>query len=497
IESIKEIANALNDLMSKLNDYIENVVESANNVDPRTSVNYINADQELKDNFDTSYANATTLVDKELGANLNFDETNDVYLKLKKDFEALNGEQNKRLNAAELEKLVNEASEFVQKAPYTTSTSEKQNAYNVAIGDGKKVLENLENVTVEEIQEAIDKIKDAIKQIYDNKDDLKNIVDELPNLSEQEKERFKELIQNEEDPAKRDEILREAQKISDQKQELINLINEQPNLSDADKEQLRDKVVNANSSQENWYDKLKDDINKANELIKKLVDEIINHTLNNEQLDQLIKDLADAGVTNPDYDKIVDGLKKYNDLTKALTNYRNSHVLDENYQDLKDALVAAIKDSVDFAVTHEELSKLKDQLVSQKEQLNKVANGEMNLVDSLINKDQSKFDKALNSITQIISDKYSEFDKELSDKNYFEITNKTASQISENDINLINSIEQKDASKVIYSALQEALKTKSKADNLSIFWWILLGLLTAGIGPSIYFLAKKLKKDEE
>ncbi|TNK84151.1 hypothetical protein, partial [Mycoplasmopsis pullorum] len=122
-----------------------------------------------------------------------------------------------------------------------------------------------------------------------------------------------------------------------------------------------------------------------------------------------------------------------------LTNYRNSHVLDENYQDLKDALVAAIKDSVDFAVTHEEFSKLKDQLISQKEQLNQVANGEMNLVDSLINEDQSKFDEALNSINKIISDKYSEFNKELKDKNYFEITNKPASQISENDINLINS----------------------------------------------------------
>ncbi|TNK81534.1 hypothetical protein C4M80_04265, partial [Mycoplasmopsis pullorum] len=69
---------------------------------------------------------------------------------------------------------------------------------DVAIEDGKKVLENLENVTVEEIQEAINKIKDAIKQIYDNKDDLNNIVDELPNLSEQEKEHFKDLIQNEE-----------------------------------------------------------------------------------------------------------------------------------------------------------------------------------------------------------------------------------------------------------------------------------------------------------
>ncbi|WP_157089895.1 hypothetical protein [Mycoplasmopsis pullorum] len=44
---------------------------------------------------------------------------------------------------------------------------------------------------------------------------------------------------------------------------------------------------------------------------------------------------------------------------------------------------------------------------------------------------------------------------------------------------------------------QEALKTKSKPDNLSIFWWILLGLLTAGIGTCIYFLAKKSKKDEE
>ncbi|TNK91454.1 hypothetical protein C4M98_06835, partial [Mycoplasmopsis pullorum] len=74
--------------------------------------------------------------------------------------------------------------------------------------------------------------------------------------------------------------------------------------------------------------------------------------------------------------------------------------------------------------THEELSKLKDQLVSQKEQLNQVANGEMNLVDSLINKNQSEFDQALNSINEIIADKYSEFNKELSDKNYFEITNK-------------------------------------------------------------------------
>ncbi|TNK88105.1 hypothetical protein C4M83_06055, partial [Mycoplasmopsis pullorum] len=126
-----------------------------------------------------------------------------------------------------------------------------------------------------------------------------NIVDELPNLSEQEKEHFKDLIQNEEDPVKRDEIIREAQKINDQKQELINLINEQPNLSNTDKEQLRDKVVNADSSQENWYDKLKDNITKANELIKKLVDDISNHTLNNDELDQLIKDLADAGVTNP------------------------------------------------------------------------------------------------------------------------------------------------------------------------------------------------------
>ncbi|TNK87988.1 hypothetical protein, partial [Mycoplasmopsis pullorum] len=106
-------------------------------------------------------------------------------------------------------------------------------------------------------------------------------------------------------------------------------------------------------------------------------------------------------------------------------------------------------------------------------------------------------DEALNSINQIISDKYSEFNKELNDKNYFEITNKPASLISENDINLINSIEQKDAYQVLYSALQEALKTKSKADNLSIFWWILLGLFTAGLGPSIYFLAKKSKKDEE
>ncbi|TNK81620.1 GA module-containing protein, partial [Mycoplasmopsis pullorum] len=79
--------------------------------------------------------------------------------------------------------------------------------------------------------EAIDKIKDAIKRIYDNKDDLKKIVDELPNLSEQEKEHFKDQIQNEDDPVKRNKIIREAQKINDQKQELINLINEQPNLS--------------------------------------------------------------------------------------------------------------------------------------------------------------------------------------------------------------------------------------------------------------------------
>ncbi|TNK86516.1 hypothetical protein C4M83_06770, partial [Mycoplasmopsis pullorum] len=71
--------------------------------------------EEKRNNYEKALNDAKKLVNNENPetyntANLNFNETNDVYLKLKKAFEALNDEQNKLLNAAELEKLVNEAS---------------------------------------------------------------------------------------------------------------------------------------------------------------------------------------------------------------------------------------------------------------------------------------------------------------------------------------------------------------------------------------------------
>ncbi|QIW62374.1 GA module-containing protein [Mycoplasmopsis gallinacea] len=497
VNEINQEASKLNDQMQTLNNYIENVIKSGNNLDPKQSSNYINASDNLKNNFDASYEKATNLVNKETGKGLNLEQTKEIYLKVKKDFEALNGEQRKTLLADELEKLVNQSNTFVKESPYVVAPSDKKNAYDQAINKGKEALNDLENETAKEIEQIVDQIKKAIEDILDNKQNLKDLIDNMPNLSDKEKQVFKDQIESTNDPKKRYDVLDKAQQLNDKKQELINWINSQPNLSSLDKEQLINRVKNADASSESWYRDLKIEILEANQLVKKLLDNNKDNALSDQEIDQIIDRIKQIGINNPDYDKIANAYKQYNYLSNALRDYRNSSVAASDYSDVKARLEKAIATHVDFALNSQELAAIKQTLSPKKEQLNKVAQCEIDLVNPLLDKNKTRFESVLDELHQTLPNQYQQFYEGLIKDNYFDLINKNGDKLTEKDIATIKNIEKRDASNVIYSAALEVTKNKYSFAK-SPWLWILIVLSTTIVGLTIllWFITKKRKKEE-
>ncbi|VEU70226.1 GA module-containing protein [Mycoplasmopsis glycophila] len=495
VNRINNQASLLNDKMKQLNEYINNVIQEGKASDPKQSNNYINASEELKNNFDDSYNKAQNLVNKENGKNLNLEQTEEVLLTLKKDFEALNGDQRKQLLVDELEKLVNESNQFIKQDPYIVAPKEKQNAYDKAIEKGREILENLNNKTSNEIEKVIQEIKDAIADIFDNKQDLKDAIDNLPNLSEQEKQAYKDQIENTNDPKQRYDILEKAKELNDKKQELINWINSQPNLTKSDKDQLIERVKNADSNVPNWYKDLKNEILEANQLVKKLLDNSKTNSLLDSEIDQIINRIKEIGINNPDYENIANGYKQYTNLSNALKEYRDTKVDSENYAELKQKLEKAIATNLNLSLNSEELNLIKDRIISNKNILNQIAQSEIDLVNSLLNQDAEKFEQVIEQLDSILSNKYKEFDEELKAKNYFEIITKNSDALSEEDVQTIKNIEKRDASEVLYSAALEVTKGKKHAVKWPLIWlYVALSATVIGLFLLLFFGWKRRKK---
>ncbi|RIV16506.1 lipoprotein 17-related variable surface protein [Mycoplasmopsis gallopavonis] len=493
-EIIKQ-AKDLNTAMKELNDYIELVVEQGKNNDPKNSSNYQNADKIRKTAFDNSYQAGMNLVDKLHGANLDREQTRQTYIDLRKDFEALNGDQNKALATAELEKLVHQADDFKSKHPYVDAPKHKKDRYNEAIKHGQDILNNPNNYSASQVQEAIDRIKDAIREIYDNKEDIKNNINDLNNLSESEKQHFKDLIDKTSDPKEREKIYEQAKEINKNKQDLIDLVNSKDNLSNKDKQQLIDKIIKTDSNADpDWFSHLQDQINQADQLVKELIDQAQNPSLTNQEIDDLIKHLNELGIHNLNYENLAQELKYYNDVSNALRAYQKASVENSDYQELKDNLIKAIETQLTLSYDDAKVREAQQLLANKQAIINQIGQTEINLVTAMLDSNEANFNKLIDSLNLLTTDSYQEFKEELKKEKYFEIMNKPRSEVTKEDIQVINNVDPKDSSNVIYSALKQAIKTKVQGDRLSVWWWITLSLATLGLGAAIYFLVRNLRK---
>ncbi|TNK83249.1 hypothetical protein C4M96_01570 [Mycoplasmopsis pullorum] len=496
IEEIVKQAKLVNDKMRELHEYVKNTIQKGNDSDPYLDNNYIDADQKLKDNFKESYEKALYNLNKDTGNNLSTSEIDEVLVKLKQDYEALNGNQRRTEKIKELQDLIDKEEEVHNSVDYQNGESEKQENYDNAIQNGKDIVKDSDKYNLDQIQDAIVQIKEAKKDLDNSKIDVKDQINNLENLSDTEKEHFNELADDATTNTEAEKVLDDAKAHNKKKEDLINFVKNQEHLSDSDKEQLIEKIKNTEFKDDSQFNNVKNQVSEVDKLIEKLLNPETNTKLSDAEIDQILDKIKEAGINNEDYVKVGQAIKDLKRLQDALEQYRNSTISVPEYPVKKSYLEELIN-----LLSHSQLKDPKiqaayDKVKEQQDKIAKVGQIEINLVDAIMKKDKQMFDQKMNELKLVDPQKYAEFTKELDEINYFELVIKDYNALVDEEIEKLANLTQKDASNVIFSAAQnhyEAIKGLTIKDKLSIWWYILLAIWGVLTIPFVYLIAKNKK----
>ncbi|QIW62051.1 GA module-containing protein [Mycoplasmopsis gallinacea] len=498
VNEILEEAKQLNEQMNELDKYIKNTVQEGQNIDPKSRNNYKDASDNLKMNFDNSYNDSLNNLNYDNGRNLSKEQVQELLNKVEKDYNSLDGDSKRDAALDELAKLIQKDPAFKQTDLYLSSEEDKKAFYDKAISGGKNILADKDNVPLSQIKNQIQKIKDAIKKLEDNKELFKKRIDALPNLSDEEKARYKQEIEDSQSFEDRTNIYQKAVANNDGKQKVIDYINSLPNLSPRDKKELIQKVINANGENQAELDKIQDDAKTADALIAKLLNDAKgDHTLSLQEINDITNKLKEIGITNPEYFNLADEMLQFKDLKDTLEKYRSEDISSPTFKETSnklDKLIESIHSSI-YAQPNirdawnklsQDTLKLKDQALS-----------EMRLVESLSNLRFDDFTTEINSDKVVESNKYQEFYKELKDKNFFNLILKDKGTLTKQELATLKGIEKKDASDVLYSVIQKLIHEKEIKEKLSFWWYVALSLTSLGIFNLLYLLYRQKEDKEE
>ncbi|EVL59792.1 hypothetical protein O877_00122 [Staphylococcus aureus M0866] len=407
-DTVTGIANIINDQID-LNNAMETLKHLVDNEIPTAeqTVNYQNADDVAKSNFDDAKRLANTLINSD---HTNVNDINGAIQTVKDAIQNLNGEQrlqeakdkaiqnvNKVLadklkeieasNATDQDKLIaknkaealaNSIINNINKATSNQDVSQVQTAGNHAI----------EQVHANEIPKAkIDANKDVDKQVQALIDEI----DRNPNLTDKEKQALKDRINQilqqghnginnamtkeeiEQAKAQLAQVLQDIkdlvkakvdanQDVDKQVQALIDEIDRNPNLTDKEKQALKDRINQI----------LQQGHNGINNAMTK--EEIEQAKAQLAQALQEIKDIVKAKVdANQDVDKQVQALIDEID--------RNPNLTDKEKQALKDRINQILQqghNGINNAMTKEEIEQAKAQLAQALQEIKDIVKAKEN-----------------------------------------------------------------------------------------------------------------------
>ncbi len=381
VSDVTDIVNNqidLNDAMETLKHLVDNEIPNA-----EQTVNYQNADDNAKTNFDDAKRLANTLLNSD---NTNVNDINGAIQAVNDAIQNLNGDQrlqdakdkaiqsiNQALtyklkeieasNATEQDKLIakNKAEELansiinnINKATSNQGVSQVQTA-------GKQAIEQ---VHANEIPKAkIDANKDADKQVQALIDEI----DQNPNLTDKEKQALKDRINQilqqghndinnamtkEEIEQAKERLAQALQDIKDlvkakedakqdvdkRVQALIDEIDQNPNLTDKEKQALKDRINQILQQGHNGINNAmtKEEIEQAKERLAQALQDIKDLVKAKEDAKNKIKALANAKRdqinSNPDLtpEQKAKALKEIDEAEKrALQNVENAQTIDQ------------------------------------------------------------------------------------------------------------------------------------------------------------------------
>ncbi|WP_426461409.1 hypothetical protein [Mycoplasma hafezii] len=579
-DTLKEITKKADDLdksMKEVKDYVDKYQvgkdtpkdKIKNNVNHETAdQKYDDADSDKQTAFDKKVKEGIDLVDKTNGTNQDKDAVDKLLKDIKDAYSNLDGDKKPVVDPNKaVDDVLNKLKEQIKKANETKDSDKYQEASKETKDNLDDKLNNAntvvnkpkEQLTPEEINKATNDLKDAIdkleKEVQNKHDNDKNVIDQLPNLSQEEKDKLKDEYdqakpedkakvvekakdldkkkddaikeieklpnsnQDEKDeltkqikdtnsidnPSKVDEIVKDAKAKDKAKKDAIDEINKLPNLSDKDKQKFIDEI--------NKYDSVKDKdivkqiVDKAKKADKDLADlvekvkELVNNPKDEKLLDdikKIIDDLNKVGVDTSEIQTIIDNIIKQNELDKALEDFNNSSVKDDDFNNKKDKLNELIKHQPTELPENSKHKELNDKVKKDTQKVKDEARTTVDLIDSLINKDPESFNKVINDAHTKGIDKFDNLNNELTNNDFFAIANKDT--LTDEDKQKVQNIDVSKETNVVKSAvdLDQFINSKPKANDQFPWWiWPSLGTAVAALYGAIAGLIIRRKKDKK
>ncbi|WP_324672260.1 hypothetical protein U5U50_01895 [Mycoplasma sp. 888] len=333
---------------------------------------------------------------------------------------------------------------------YTKDSQTNKDALDKAIELAEKTLQGAKTNNYDslnkllESKKALEKDKETIKAKEDNLDgnreELRNKVDNLDNLTLAQKEEVKQAIDKLTKTPKEQEktnIINQA--INEAKQTAKSEVDKLQNLSDTEKQQIKD---NINSAQTNTtadekldknitdlLEKAKED-NKAKETVKSEIDKLNN--LNNQQKESLKDKVQKSNADQKDsilseakeLDKSMKNLKdKANEIVKELTNNKAddyASIVDKDAdqykyadKDKKEAFDKKLEEVKEVLNNKNDANKDKafiDNLIKELQNAKNDLNGKQNLSNS---KDSAK--EFVDGLTNLTSEQKTQIKQQIDD----------------------------------------------------------------------------------
>ncbi|MEE3928222.1 hypothetical protein V2E24_01350 [Mycoplasmopsis ciconiae] len=311
------------------------------------------------------------------------------------------------------------------------------------------------NWNKDEVDRFNSEIKNKVKDLYTD------VIDNLESLSEQEKQDFKDQLNN-----------------LDFENDLQNSIN-----------QANDIIKNANAN------------NHTNDLMNQVVEKLdnLNNNYNENDVNQtkeLLEQISDESKDKfkEEANNLLETLDKTDKLNDALEEFKNTDVSDEKFDEVKQNLIDAINE-LENSIKQTSEDKLNDVANKINDKANNLideANKYKDITDAIINKDADKYQEIIDKTKEDI---FNTIKEAIDNTKAFEEFSKESITTKEKD-KILEELDKYDLPTVIKSAIIASLPIVSDVN----YWWLLLLLLTIPTGLLIWWfiiLAKRKKEDEE
>ncbi|VEU58987.1 lipoprotein 17-related variable surface protein [Mycoplasmopsis gallinacea] len=326
----------------------------------------------------------------------------------------------------------------------------------------------------------------------------KELIDNLSYLNDQEKQKYKDAIEPKETYSEGQAIYNYSVIVNNHKKGAIDYIDSLKYLNEAEKQVFKDKVIAANGEDFDLVDKIKNDAYEADLSVKKLIDAAKGDTkLTNDEINQIINNLHNLGVNNPNYNNLANELINYNDFADALERYRKDNVSSDTFLENERLLKEQIaKLAENNSYNQNNISEAAQALQDRLDLLKKDSQSEINLVHSLLDLRETTFKNEIAHDNLVNQNRYQNFAKNVANAKYFKLAIK--GKATKEEIEILKAIAKSDASNVIYSALikkLDAIKVYIPRKVTSFKWWLLVSLTLLTLGFWTFMLGRKKNKD--